>query len=83
LKIGAYAYNKDSPTALCDSEVLSVEDLPLNTVSGEPITAKLILQQFLIGAVRHAIDVFDDKSFGLYDSEHSIELLVQKVDPVL
>ncbi len=80
--VRTYADNEDAPAALCHTEMLRVEDLPLDPVSCQSVAAQLIAQQFLVGTISHAVHVFDDEGPRSDDAENAIKLLVEKVDLV-
>src|SRR5271157_2724110 len=78
--IRTYPDDEEAPAALCHTEMPRVEDLPLDSVSCKPVTAELIAQQLLVGAISHAVHVFDDEGLRSDDPEHAIELLVEEVN---
>src|SRR5208282_3412999 len=80
IQAGANPDDEDTSPALCDTVMLRIQDLPFDLVPGQPVSAKLIVQQLPVLAIGHAIYVFDDERLWANDAQNPVELLIQEID---
>ena len=59
--VAAHADQKDSPPALRDAVIPSVQHLPYNAVPRKPIAIELILKESTVFAIGHSVHVLDHK----------------------
>lgn len=74
--IGSHADQKNSPAVLRNAIVFCIEDGPFHSITGRPITSKLVAQQIAVLTEHHPVDIFDHEGFWEHLAQHTIKLAV-------
>lgn len=79
----ADADDEDSITILSQPEGLCIKNRPADSVSCGTKAGQLVQEEVAVLREPHAVDVFNDERKRAQFPQHTIILLIQKVDPIL
>ncbi|MGB8542427.1 MAG: hypothetical protein WCD49_12395 [Candidatus Acidiferrales bacterium] len=83
MQIGANTYKENSSPVLGHSKILSVQNRPLDLVTGHSVTAQLILKKCPTLPECHAVDILNYEGLRFYLSKDSVEFLIKEINCVV